>query len=177
MLKQAPTFEKELLTETVIVKGSKEYPITPAFLENCVEQYRRMKSCGLTVNVHSGHNHTPETKRGEVLDIYLKKKKNGRTGLFGKIVFLPHLPKEMIKTLVNNDVSVELPKELYDASGNTYTFPVQRVAITPDPAVRGMSPFVQQRDTPMSVPFLTLSINNLNKEITMPNEEELFDPQ
>ena len=179
MRKKAPTFEKEILSETVIVKEGKEYPITPRFLENCVVQYRRMKKSGVKVNVHSGHDHTPETKRGELLDIYTKKRKDGTVGLFGKICFLPHLPRQTIQTLISNDVSVELPQRLYDAKGNFYPFPVQRVAITPDPAVSGMSPFVQQRDTAVSVPFLTLSMNNfLQEENSMPNDNpELFDPE
>ena len=179
MRKQAPTFEKEILRETVIVKRGVKYPITPDVLDNCAKQYRRMRKNGMTINVHSGHDHTPETKRGEVLDIYTKKRKDGRVGLFGKICFLPHLSKQMIQTLVSNDVSVELPSELYDAKGNFYPLPVRRVAITPDPAVSGMSPFVQQRDTDVSVPFLSLSINNLTKENeSMPNEkEELFDSE
>jgi len=177
MQKRAPTFEKEILLETVIKKKGKEYPITQKFLENCVVQYRRMKKSGVKVNVHSGHNHCPETKRGEVLDIYTKKRKDGTVGLFGKICFLPHLSKQTIQTLVSNDVSVELPQELYDAKGNFYPFPVQRVAITPDPAVSGMSPFVQKRDTQVCVPFLTLSINNLTQEQeNMPKDnEDLFD--
>ena len=178
MRKKAPTFEKEILLETVITKRGKKYPITSRFLENCVVQYRRMKKSGVKVNVHSGHDHSPETKRGEVLDIYTKKRSDGTLGLFGKICFLPHLPKQTIQTLVSNDVSVELPKELYDAKGNFYPFPVQRVAITPDPAVSGMSPFVRQRDTSIHVPFLTLSINNFTEEqAIMPNDsEQLFDP-
>jgi hypothetical protein len=179
MKKKAPTFEKEILSETVIVKDGREYPITPDVLDNCVVQYRRMKKSGVKVNVHAGHDHTPETKRGEVLDIYTKKRKDGRVGLFGKICFLPHLSKQTIQTLVSNDVSVELPQQLCDAKGNFYPFPVQRVAITPDPAVSGMSPFVQKQDTAMSVPFLTLSLNNLLPEETetMPNDStELFDP-
>jgi phage I-like protein len=137
-----------------------------------------MKKSGVKVNVHSGHDHSPETKRGEVLDIYTKKRDDGTVGLFGKICFLPHLSKQTIQTLVSNDVSVELPQELYDAKGNFYPFPVRRVAITPDPAVSGMSPFVQQRDTTFSVPFLTLSLNNpLSEEkTTMPNDPELFAP-
>ncbi|MCL2710673.1 MAG: hypothetical protein FWE95_07315 [Planctomycetaceae bacterium] len=177
MRKKAPTFEKEILSETVIVKGGKEYHITPEVLDNCVVQYRRMKKSGVKVNVHSGHTHTPETKRGEVLDIYTKRRKDGRVGLFSKICFLPHLSKQMIQTLVSNDVSVELPQQLCDAKGNFYPLPVQRVAITPDPAVSGMMPFVQQQDTAFSVPFLTLSINNLyTEENTMPNDNpELFD--
>jgi hypothetical protein len=179
MQKNAPTFEKEILSETVIVRDGQEYPITSRFLENCVVQYRRMKKGGVKVNVHSGHDHSPETKRGEILDIYTKKRKDGTVGLFGKICFLPHLSKRTIQTLVSNDVSVELPQKLYDAKGNFYPFPVQRVAITPDPAVSGMSPFVQQRDTAISVPFLTLSINNFSSEEknTMPSDNsELFDP-
>ena len=178
MRKKAPTFEKEILSETVIVKRGKEYPITSEFLDNCVVQYRRMKKSGVKVNVHSGHNHTPETKRGEVLDIYTRRREDGRVGLFSKICFLPHLSKQTIQTLVSNDVSVELPQTLCDAKGNFYPFPVQRVAITPDPAVSGMSPFVQQQDTAFSVPFLTLSINNLLPEENknMPNDNpELFD--
>jgi len=179
MRKRAPTFEKEILLETVITKRGKAYPITSEFLENCVVQYRRMKQSGVKVNVHSGHDHTPETKRGEVLDIYTKKRRDGTVGLFGKIAFLPHLPKQTIQTLVSNDVSVELPQELYDGKGNFYPFPVQRVAITPDPAVSGMSPFVQHPDTLISVPFLTLSINTLTQEKeTMPTKnEQLFDPE
>ena len=134
-----------------------------------------MKKSGVKVNVHSGHDHSPETKRGEVLDIYTKKRNDGTVGLFGKICFLPHLSKQTIQTLVSNDVSVELPQELYDAKGNFYPFPVQRVAITPDPAVSGMSPFVQKRDTAVSVPFLTLSIDTFNKEKeTMPKDNEYF---
>ena len=179
MQTKAPTFEKEILLETVIKKHGREYPITSDFLENCVVQYRRMKQSGVKVNVHSGHNHLPETKRGEVLDIYTKRRKDGTVGLFGKICFLPHLPKQMLQTLVSNDVSVELPQELYDAKGNLYPFPVQRVAITPDPAVSGMSPFVRQRDTAIHVPVLTLSLNNLlpEEKKNMPNENpELFDP-
>jgi hypothetical protein len=178
MRTKAPTFEKEILLETVITKRGKKYPITPRFLENCVVQYRRMKKSGVKVNVHSGHDHTPETKRGEVLDIYTKKRRDGTVGLFGKICFLPHLSKQTIQTLISNDVSVELPQELYDAKGNFYPYPVRRVAITPDPAVSGMSPFVQQRDALVSVPFLTLSINNFTEEKeTMPNDnEQLFDP-
>jgi len=178
MKKKAPTFEKEILSETVIVKGGKQYHITPEILDNCVVQYRRMKKSGVKVNVHSGHDHTPETKRGEVLDIYTKRRKDGRVGLFGKICFLPHLSKQTIQTLVSNDVSVELPQQLCDAKGNFYPLPVQRVAITPDPAVSGMSPFVQQQDTAISVPFLTLSINNFYpKEENMLNDNpELFDP-
>jgi hypothetical protein len=136
-----------------------------------------MRKNGVKVNVHSGHDHSPETKRGEVLDIYTKMRNDGTVGLFGKICFLPHLSKQTIQTLISNDVSVELPRELHDAKGNFYPFPVQRVAITPDPAVSGMSPFVQKRDTPMSVPFLTLSIDTFNKEKEpMPNDpEHLFD--
>jgi len=179
MRKKAPTFEKEILSETVIVKGGKEYHITPEILDNCVVQYRRMKKSGVKVNVHSGHTHTPETKRGEVLDIYTKRRRDGRVGLFSKICFLPHLSKQTIQTLVSNDVSVELPQQLCDAKGNFYPLPVQRVAITPDPAVSGMSPFIQQQDTAISVPFLTLSINNLypEEEQHMPNDNhELFDP-
>ena len=175
MRKKAPTFEKEILLETVITKRGKKYPITSRFLENCVVQYRRMRKSGVKVNVHSGHDHSPETKRGEVLDIYTKKRSDGTVGLFGKICFLPHLSKQTIQTLVSNDVSVELPQELYDAKGNFYPFPVQRVAITPDPAVSGMSPFVQKRDTAVSVPFLTLSIDTFNKEKNMQGENELFD--
>ena len=177
MRKKAPTFEKEILLETVITQRGKHYPITPKFLENCVVQYRRMKKSGVKVNVHSGHDHSPETKRGEVLDIYTKKRSDGTVGLFGKICFLPHLSKQTIQTLISNDVSVELPQELYDAKGNFYPFPVQRVAITPDPAVSGMSPFVQKRDTAVSVPFLTLSIDTFNKENEpMPKENDpLFD--
>ncbi|MDR0327124.1 MAG: hypothetical protein LBI05_02385, partial [Planctomycetaceae bacterium] len=177
--KKAPTFEKEILSETVIVKRGKEYPITPEFLDNCVVQYRRMKKGGVKVNVHSGHTHTPETKRGEVLDMYTRRRRDGRVGLFGKICFLPHLSKQTIQTLVSNDVSVELPKTLCDAKGNFYPFPVQRVAITPDPAVSGMSPFVPQQDTAMDVPYLTLSMNNFLPEEndTMPNDTpELFEP-
>ena len=173
-MKKAPTFEKEVLHETVIVKGSETYPITSDFLKNCVVQYRRMKKNGMKVNVHSGHNHSPETKRGEVLDLYVKTRGDGRVGLFGKIAFLPHLSKQTIQTLVSNDVSVELPQELYDAKGNLYPFPVQRVAITPDPAVSGMQPFVNQRDTSISVPFLTLSIDTFNKEQDN-MDNELFD--
>jgi len=178
MKKKAPTFEKEILSETVIVKGGQEYHITPEVLDNCVVQYRRMKKSGVKVNVHSGHTHTPETKRGEVLDIYTKRRKDGRVGLFSKICFLPHLSKQTIQTLVSNDVSVELPQQLCDAKGNFYPLPVQRVAITPDPAVSGMMPFVQQQDTAFSVPFLTLSINNLTpKEENMLNDNlDLFDP-
>ena len=179
MKKNAPTFEKEILSETVIVKGGKEYHITPEVLDNCVVQYRRMKKSGVKVNVHSGHDHTPETKRGEVLDIYTRRRTDGRVGLFGKICFLPHLSKQTIQTLVSNDVSVELPQQLCDAKGNLYPLPVRRVAITPDPAVSGMSPFVQQQDTALSVPCLTLSINNFSAQETkmMPYENpELFDP-
>ena len=177
-MKKAPTFEKEILSETVIVKGGKEYHITPEILDNCVVQYRRMKKSGVKVNVHSGHDHTPETKRGEVLDIYTRRRRDGRVGLFGKICFLPHLSKHTIQTLVSNDVSVELPQQLCDAKGNSYPFPVRRVAITPDPAVSGMSPFVRQQDTAFSVPFLTLSINNfLPEDKNMPNDNpELFEP-
>ena len=177
-MKKAPTFEKEILSETVIVKGGKEYPITPEILDNCVVQYRRMKKGGVKVNVHSGHSHTPETKRGEVIDIYTRRRKDGRIGLFGKICFLPHLSKQTIQTLVSNDVSVELPQQLCDAKGNLYPLPVQRVAITPDPAVSGMSPFVQQQDTAISIPFLTLSINNFSAQETktMPHTTpEFFD--
>jgi len=179
MKKKAPTFEKEILSETVVVKGGKQYHITPEILDNCVVQYRRMKKSGVKVNVHSGHDHTPETKRGEVLDIYTKRRKDGRVGLFGKICFLPHLSKQTIQTLVSNDVSVELPQQLCDAKGNFYPLPVQRVAITPDPAVSGMSPFIQQQDTAISVPFLTLSINDFypEEEQHMPHDNpELFDP-
>ena len=178
-MKKAPTFEKEILSETVIVKGGKQYHITPEVLDNCVVQYRRMKKSGVKVNVHSGHDHTPETKRGEVMDIYTKRRRDGRVGLFGKICFLPHLDTQTIKTLVSNDVSVELPQTMCDAKGNFYPFPVQRVAITPDPAVSGMSPFVQQQDTTICVPFLTLSINNFSakEKHPMPNDNpELFDP-
>jgi len=177
MHKSAPTFEKEMLLETEIVKNGQTYSITSDFLQNCVVQYRRMKKSGMKVNVHAGHTHTPETKRGEVLDIYLKKRNDGRVGLFGRIAFLPHLSKQTIQTLVSNDVSVELPQELYDAKGNLYPFPVQRVAITPDPAVSGMQPFVQQRDTAVSVPFLTLSIDTLNKENTNMENEDLLESQ
>jgi hypothetical protein len=179
MRKQAPTFEKEILSETEIVKGGKTYKITSENLDNCVTQYRRMKQNGVKVNVHSGHDHTPETKRGEVLDLYTRRRRDGRVGLFGKICFLPHLSKQTIQTLVSNDVSVELPQHMCDARGNSYSFPVQRVAITPDPAVSGMSPFVQQQDTPISVPFLTLSINNLlpEEQNTMQSDNpQLFDP-
>jgi len=178
MRKDAPTFEKEILCETTVVKNGKKYHITSDDLRNCVRQYRRMAKNGVTVNVHSGHNHTPETKRGEVLDIYTKKRKDGKVGLFSKMCFLPHLSKKTIQTLVSNDVSVELPSQLYDGKGNFYPLPIQRVAITPDPAVRGMAPFVQQQDTSMSVPFLSLSINNLTEENeSMPKEhDELFDP-
>ena len=178
MKKKAPTFEKEILSETVIVKGGKKYHITPEVLDNCVVQYRRMKKSGVKVNVHSGHNHTPETKRGEVLDIYTRRRTDGRVGLFSKICFLPHLSKQTIQTLISNDVSVELPQQLCDAKGNLYPLPVRRVAITPDPAVSGMSPFVQQQDTAFSVPCLTLSINNFptQETTTMPHDNpELFD--
>jgi|GEM_PF-3161109 len=111
---------------------------------------------------------------GEVLDLYVKKCKDGRVGLFGKIAFLPHLSKQTIQTLISNDVSVELPQELYDAKGNLYPFAVRRVAITPDPAVNGMQPFVRQRDTSISVPFLTLSIDTFNQEQDN-MDNELFD--
>jgi len=64
-----------------------------------------MKKSGVKVNVHSGHDHSPETKCGEVLDIYTKKRKDGTVGLFGKICFLPHLSKQAIQTLVFGDVA------------------------------------------------------------------------
>jgi len=173
MKTNAPTFEKEVLHETVVVKDGESYSITPDFLNNCVVQYQRMKKSGMKVNVHSGHNHLPETKRGEVLDLYVKTREDGRAGLFGKIAFLPHLPLDVIQTLISNDVSVELPVELYDGKGNLYHFPVQRVAITPDPALSGMQPFVQQRDTSMSIPFLTLSIDTLNNKENNMNDDQL----
>ena len=53
--KNAPTFEKEILRETVVVKNGQEYPITAHVLNNCAkqyQQYRRMKKSGMNVNVH-----------------------------------------------------------------------------------------------------------------------------
>ncbi|GHT19083.1 hypothetical protein FACS1894189_7680 [Planctomycetales bacterium] len=154
------TFEKEILLEGTIVKDGIEYPITQGFLYNCVKQFKRMKDQKRKVNVHSEHNYLPETKRGEVVDLYVKKKSDGKTGLFGKIKFLSHLKPDVVKTLTSCDVSAEIPSELMDGNGNIYSFPVQRVAITADPAITGLTPFLK----------LSLNVNKSPVTGTQPTE-------
>jgi hypothetical protein len=168
-------FEKCRLRIEAIKTKNKKADILPLRLDLVQPLKERMETLGIKPHEQFFCYRQEGIRRAFYTDL----KAAGITvGLFGKICFLPHLPKQMIQTLVSNDVSVELPQELYDAKGNFYPYPVRRVAITPDPAVSGMSPFVQQRDALVSVPFLTLSINNFTEEKeTMPNDnDQLFDP-
>jgi len=158
-------FIKELLPTGKLVQGGKEWNITKTFIDNCVEQFHDMKMHERPVNVHSEHEHTPETKLGVIEDMWADYDHKGRYALFSKLKFLDHLPDEKIDTFATCDVSVEIPSVLTTPEGHKWTKPVQRVAVTADPAISGM------------LPFLRLSLNADTQEKPMNPEEQEGVPQ
>jgi hypothetical protein len=155
-------YAKELLREGKLYDGKKYHTITPEILENCVTQFKRMQEAGKTVSFHSEHEYTPESKVGELEDMWLDRDDDGQLGIFGKVHFLEALSDERVGVLTSCDVSVEIPKQMYDGKGNLYTMPVKRVAVTADPVVMGMEPFLR----------LSLNARTNDKENDMALEQD-----
>ncbi|MDO4576386.1 MAG: hypothetical protein Q4D98_14355 [Planctomycetia bacterium] len=118
-----------------------EHVIDEAFLQHLVDVFFKRQKKGVEVPCPIGHTHDPEKKRGRVLFLELRKKKDG-VSLYGIIEFVSAEAKE---ALCHSDVSIDAPESVCDGDGERHLSALDHVAFTDYPVVAGMDKFKDVR--------------------------------
>ncbi len=136
---------KELCRSGVYETNGVKHDINREFLQNIVKTFWERNKKGIEVPCPVGHTHDPEAKRGKVVYVELREKKDGAISLYGIIEFVSEEAKEK---LCNSGVSIEAPEVVTDGDGETHKFGLEHVAFTDYPVVAGMEGF---RDVTFSI--------------------------
>lgn len=128
-------FQKDVIRVGTFHADGKKFTVTPETLDHWERTFASMSKAGVKVPIPSEHTFDPEKNLG-----WVKSLKRDGDRLVMQAEIIGHQAIEMAE---RNDVSIYATKDFTDGSGNTYTWPIRHVAMTPTPVVPGLNGFVR----------------------------------
>ena len=111
-------------------KSDSWYDISDKDLDHWAEQFEQFRDAEIRVPILKDQNEDSESALGEVVGMERVDDK-----LFA---YLKYADEEAAKIALRNDVSIYSPRTSKKSDGKEYSFPIEHVAVTPFPVVRGL---------------------------------------
>ena len=133
------TFEKELIYEGEFQQANgRGFGVDEVTLRHWASTFADMSQNGVSVPLPVGHTENPESNRGTVQGMHVRRNEDGKAALFATVRFRDEKAAELAKT---TQVSIFSPPEFVDGKGNRYVRPIRHVALTDYPVIPALQGF------------------------------------
>lgn len=164
------TFTKEIayVGQFVKAESDQEFEISKKDLDHWDETFVRMRSAGVKVPVPLRHTSDPTSRRGTVIAMSRGVDHKKRDALFATIKFVD---PDAAKLAASADVSIFVPDEFIDGTGNEYKKPITHVALTDYPVLPDMEPFKPIVASFKGETTMAADLNTLSQKLGLQVEE------